>query len=251
MGSRDCWPRGPRGGVLATSGWVGPVVYLLVRPHLNDAPETNHCCLPTNHLGPVSAILDSSSPWLRPSHMLATHLARRAATCARVRPPTQRTRALSSTPPARPPPDHHDAIGLPPPPHVEELRDAEPEVVEAPEVHDEQPSVVDDRPSQRSHPRRPIDFFPDIEEPDAATMAVARVPLPNPNPGSSSVPRKRHPFNTYTFVTVLEKASVPEETAKTLMVGTRQLLNQRSERATSNTLSKEELENVSRKKWLS
>lgn len=78
-------------------------------------------------------------------------------------------------------------------------------------------------------------------------MAVARVPVPNPFPGDSSVPRKRrhHPFNTYTFVTVLEKASVPEDTAKTLMVGTRQLLNQRSERAISNMLSKEELENVS------
>lgn len=180
--------------------------------------------------------------------MLATHLARRAATCARVRAPTQRPRALSSTPPPRPPPDHHDAIGLPPPPHVEEAREPEPKAPEEAEVHEEKSHVVDDRGSRSSHrsyPKRPIDFFPDIEEPDATTMAVARVPLPNPNPGSSSVPRKRHPFNTYTFVTVLEKASVPEETAKTLMVGTRQLLNQRSERATTNMLSKEELENVS------
>ncbi|EKD03542.1 hypothetical protein A1Q2_02125 [Trichosporon asahii var. asahii CBS 8904] len=172
--------------------------------------------------------------------MLATRLARRVASCSRLRASAQQQRALSSTPTPRPPPDHHDAIGLPPPPHVEEAREPEAETHEAAEKHDEKPQPVEDK-----GPRRPIDFFPDIDEPDATTMAVARVPLPNPFPGDSSSPRKqrRHPFNTYTFVTVLEKASVPEGTAKTLMVGTRQLLNQRSERATSNMLSKEELEN--------
>lgn len=174
--------------------------------------------------------------------MLTTRLARRVASSSRLRASAQQQRALSSTPPPRPPPDHHDAIGLPPPPHVEEAREPEPEAHGAAEQRDEKPHSVEDR-----GPRRPIDFFPDIDEPDATTMAVARVPLPNPFPGSSAAPprKSRHPFNTYTFVTVLEKASVPEETAKTLMVGTRQLLNQRSERATSNMLSKEELENVS------
>lgn len=234
MLSRDNEPRGPRGSVLATSGrvFVGPQVY--------DAPERLTIHSP-NHLYLTSRTSTRPVLWFRPTHMLATRLARRVASCSRLRASAQQQRALSSTPTPRPPPDHHDAIGLPPPPHVEEAREPEAETHEAAEKHDEKPQPVEDK-----GPRRPIDFFPDIDEPDATTMAVARVPLPNPFPGDSSAPRKqrRHPFNTYTFVTVLEKASVPEGTAKTLMVGTRQLLNQRSERATSNMLSKEELENV-------
>lgn len=188
-----------------------------------------------------------------PFHMLANHLARRAATCVRFCPPTRR--AQSSTPPSHPAVDPNDPIGLPPPPHSVQAN-TPPTGIDAPQdthnveqldnpevILEEKPSVIQDR---RRHPRRPIDFFPDLDEPDATTMAVTRVPVPNPNPNSSSVPRKRHPFNTYNFVTVLEKATVPNDTAKTLMIGTRQLINRRSERATTNMLSKEELENVSR-----
>lgn len=80
-------------------------------------------------------------------------------------------------------------------------------------------------------------------EEDGESTAVARVPLPTP----SIVPvrRLRQPFDTHAFVSRLEDATLSPETSKALMETVRGLLLQRTDRAASNMLSREELDNVS------
>lgn len=74
-------------------------------------------------------------------------------------------------------------------------------------------------------------------------MAVARVPLPSPF--IVPVRRSRQPFDTHAFVSRLENATLSPETSKALMELVRGLVMQRTERAATNMLSKEELDNVS------
>lgn len=81
------------------------------------------------------------------------------------------------------------------------------------------------------------------EAPTEPQMAVARVPLPSPF--IVPVRRSRQPFDTHAFVSRLENATLSPETSKALMELVRGLVMQRTERAATNMLSKEELDNVS------
>jgi len=59
-------------------------------------------------------------------------------------------------------------------------------------------------------------------------------------------PRSRHPFDTYAFVSRLERSGIDSGAARALMEGVRSLIVQRSEDARRRMLSREELDNVSR-----
>ncbi|KLT38303.1 hypothetical protein CC85DRAFT_289651 [Cutaneotrichosporon oleaginosum] len=79
------------------------------------------------------------------------------------------------------------------------------------------------------------------EELDASATAVARVPLPEPLVVTPK--RVRQPFDTHRFVSKLNAASIDPDVSRALMESVRGLITQRVDRAATNMLSKEELDN--------
>jgi hypothetical protein len=69
-------------------------------------------------------------------------------------------------------------------------------------------------------------------------------PEPAPSPLTAS-PRSRHPFDTYAFVSRLEKSDIDSGSARALMEGVRRLIVSRSDEARGTMLSTEEMDNVS------
>ncbi|GMK55029.1 hypothetical protein CspeluHIS016_0200850 [Cutaneotrichosporon spelunceum] len=80
-----------------------------------------------------------------------------------------------------------------------------------------------------------------VDELDASATAVARVPLPEPLVVTPK--RVRQPFDTHSFVTKLNAASMEPEVSRALMESVRGLITQRVDRASENMLSQAELDN--------